>query len=54
MRPEHLTDDEFCGYADSDDPWIKSAIERIERISKDNSDIDNVYSLIENATSMMR
>ena len=30
MNPEYLSDDEFCRYADTDNPWIKSAVERIE------------------------
>lgn len=49
MNPEHLSDDEFCRYADTDNPWIKSAVERLEAIKSPNEAIDDAYSLIETA-----
>ncbi len=54
MRPEHLTDDEFCRYADSDNPWIKSAIERIERLQSIESvdaELNKIYSLLDDAAA---
>ena len=56
MRPENLSDDEFCKFADDSDIWIKSAIERIERLSENTTKddaIDEAYSLIDSAASML-
>ena len=58
MNPDYLSDDEFCRYADTDNPWIKSAVERIENFideiaTKDatiNAAYRNLEDIIDSAT----